>query len=92
MKLKKPVSLIIGGEKISTKIKIINNLIKKFDNVVIVGGMANTILKHTGKNVGKSICEHESENMVKQILKIPKNIIVKLLCLKMLLFLKNLME
>jgi len=65
--IEKPVSLIIGGAKISTKIKIINNLIKKFDNVVIVGGMANTILKHTGKNVGKSICEHESENMVKQI-------------------------
>ena len=65
--IEKPVSLIIGGAKISTKIKIINNLIKKFDNVVIVGGMANTILKHTGKNVGKSICEYESENMVKQI-------------------------
>merc|ERR1712093_873549 len=44
--IEKPVSLIIGGSKISTKIKIINNLIKKFNNIVIVGGMANTMLKH----------------------------------------------
>ena len=51
--IKKPVSLIIGGSKISTKIKIINNLIKKFDNIIIVGGMANTLLKHTGSKVGK---------------------------------------
>ena len=35
--IKKPVSLIIGGSKISTKIKIINNLIKKFNNIIIVG-------------------------------------------------------
>ena len=46
--IKKPVTLIIGGSKISTKIKIINNLIKKFNNIIIVGGMANTMLKHTG--------------------------------------------
>ena len=36
--IEKPVSLIIGGSKISTKIKIINNLIKKFNNIIIVGG------------------------------------------------------
>ena len=51
--IKKPVTLIIGGSKISTKIKIINNLIKKFNNIIIVGGMANTMLKHTGSKVGK---------------------------------------
>ena len=66
-KIEKPVSLVIGGSKISTKFKIINNLIKKFDNAIIVGGMANTILKHTGKNVGKSICEKDSGDLVKQI-------------------------
>ena len=66
-KIEKPVSLVIGGSKISTKFKIINNLIKKFDNAIIVGGMANTILKHTGKNVGKSICERDSGDLVKQI-------------------------
>ena len=66
-KIEKPVSLVIGGSKISTKFKIINNLIKKFDNAIIVGGMANTILKHIGKNVGKSIYEKDSSDLVKQI-------------------------
>ena len=66
-KIEKPVSLVIGGSKISTKFKIINNLIKKFDNIIIVGGMANTILKHMGKNVGKSICENDSSALVKDI-------------------------
>ena len=66
--IEKPVSLIIGGSKISTKIKIINNLIKKFDNIIIVGGMANTMLKHSGINVGKSIYEHECSLLVKEII------------------------
>ena len=68
-KIEKPVSLVIGGSKISTKFKIINNLIKKFDNIIIVGGMANTVLKHMGKNVGKSIYEHGSGLLVKEIFK-----------------------
>ena len=66
-KIEKPVSLVIGGSKISTKFKIINNLIKKFDNIIIVGGMANTILKHMGKNIGKSIFENDSRALVKDI-------------------------
>ena len=66
--IKKPITLIIGGSKISTKIKIIKNLIKKFDNIIIVGGMANTMLKHTGSNIGKSIYEHDCENLIKEIL------------------------
>ncbi|MFL2894293.1 MAG: phosphoglycerate kinase [Candidatus Pelagibacter sp.] len=84
--IKKPVSLIIGGSKISTKIKIINNLIKKFNNIIIVGGMANTILKHTGTNIGKSICENDCGPLIKEIIEnskkynceitIPKDIIV----------------
>ena len=57
--IKRPVTLIIGGSKNSTKIKIINNLIKKFNNIIIVGGIANTVLKHTGAKVGKSICEND---------------------------------
>ena len=65
--IKKPVTLIIGGSKISTKIKIINNLIKKFNNIIIVGGMANTILKHTGSIIGKSICENDCESLIKEI-------------------------
>ena len=84
--IKKPVSLIIGGSKISTKIKIINNLIKKFNNIVIVGGMANAMLKHTGVNIGKSICEYECGSLIKEIIEnskkynceinIPKDVIV----------------
>jgi len=66
--IKKPITLIIGGSKISTKIKIINNLIKKFNNIIIVGGMANTMLKHTGSKVGKSICENDCGNLIKEIL------------------------
>ena len=46
--IKKPISLIIGGSKVSTKIKIINNLITKFNNIIIVGGMANTMLNIPG--------------------------------------------
>jgi len=66
--IKKPITLIIGGSKISTKIKIIKNLIKKFDDIIIVGGMANTMLKHTGSKIGKSIYEHDCENLIKEIL------------------------
>ena len=66
--IKKPVTLIIGGSKISTKIKIINNLIKKFNDIVIVGGMANTMLKHTGFKVGKSIYEKDCSSLIKEIL------------------------
>ena len=66
--IKKPVTLIIGGSKISTKIRIINNLIKKFNNIIIVGGMANTMLKHTGLKVGKSICENDCGDLIKEIL------------------------
>ena len=70
--IEKPVSLIIGGSKISTKIKIINNLIKKFNNIIIVGGMGNTMLKHTGSNIGKSICENDCGSLIKEILESSK--------------------
>ena len=78
--IEKPVSLIIGGSKISTKIKIINNLIKKFNNIIIVGGMGNTMLKHTGSNVGKSICENDCETLVKEIISISKKFNCKITC------------
>ena len=66
--IKKPVTCIIGGSKISTKIKIISNLIKIFDNIIIVGGMANIMLKNQGINIGNSICEDGYDNLVKEIL------------------------
>jgi len=65
----KPVTCIIGGSKISTKIKIISNLIKNFDNMIIVGGMGNTMLKNTGINIGKSVCDDGYKHLVGEILK-----------------------
>jgi len=67
--IKKPVTCIIGGSKISTKIKIISNLIKNFDNIIIVGGMGNAMLKNTGINIGKSLCDDGYKDLVGEILK-----------------------
>ena len=78
--IKKPITLIIGGSKISTKIKIINNLIKKFNNIIIVGGMANTMLKHTGSKVGKSICENDCGALIKEILENSNKYNCKITC------------
>ena len=64
----KPVTCIIGGSKISTKIKIIINLIKNFDNIIIVGGMGNAMLKNTGINIGKSLCDDGYKSLVEEIL------------------------
>ena len=78
--IKKPVTLIIGGSKISTKIKIIKNLIKKFNNIIIVGGMANTMLNHTGFNVGKSIFEKDCSSLIKEILDSSEKFNCKIMC------------
>jgi len=67
--IKRPVTCIIGGSKISTKIKIISNLIKDFDNIIIVGGMGNAMLKNTGINIGKSVCDEGYKNLVGEIIK-----------------------
>ena len=66
--IKKPITCIIGGSKISTKINIIKNLIPKFDNIIIVGGMANNIIKYMGNNIGKSLQEENSDHIIKEIL------------------------
>ena len=65
--IKKPITCIIGGSKISTKINIIKNLIPKFNNIVIVGGMANNILKYKGFNIGKSIQEANCDQIIEEI-------------------------
>jgi phosphoglycerate kinase len=67
-KIERPITCIIGGSKISTKIKIISNLIKNFDNIIIVGGMGNAMLKNTGVNIGKSLCDDEYKELVEEIL------------------------
>ena len=76
--IKKPITCIIGGSKISTKIKIIKNLIPKFDNIIIVGGMANNIISYKGINIGKSIKEENCETIVKEIFETLKNHTCKL--------------
>ena len=70
--IKKPVTCIIGGSKISTKIGIIKNLIPKFDNIVIVGGMANNILEYKGHQIGKSLKENGCESIIDDIFKTSK--------------------
>ncbi len=70
--IEKPITCIIGGSKISTKINIIKNLISKFDNIVIVGGMANNVIKYIGHNIGKSIHEKDSISIVDEIFTLAK--------------------
>ena len=77
--IKKPVTCIIGGSKISTKINIIKNLIPKFDNIIIVGGMANNILKYIGHNIGKSIQEDNCDKIIKEIFSLSKNVGCKII-------------
>jgi phosphoglycerate kinase len=66
--IQKPITCIIGGSKVSTKINIIKNLIPKFDNIIIVGGMANNIIKYMGNNIGKSLHEENTDLIVKEII------------------------
>ena len=68
-KIQKPITCIIGGSKISTKIEIIKNLIPKFDNIIIVGGMANNILNYKGNQIGKSIREENCDLIIEEIFK-----------------------
>ena len=54
-----PVVAIVGGSKVSTKLTVLESLAKVVDHLVVGGGIANTFLAAAGKNVGKSLCEHE---------------------------------
>ncbi|WP_421927016.1 phosphoglycerate kinase [Neoaquamicrobium sediminum] len=64
----KPVVAIVGGAKVSTKIDLLMNLVKRVDALVIGGGMANTFLAARGTDVGKSLCEHDLAPTAKQIM------------------------
>ena len=77
--IKKPITCIIGGSKISTKIGIIKNLIPKFDNIIIVGGMANNILLYKGNKIGKSIREENCEKIINEIFETSKNYSCKII-------------
>jgi phosphoglycerate kinase len=65
---KRPVVAIVGGAKVSTKIDLLKNLVKKVDGLVIGGGMANTFLAAKGINVGKSLCEHDLADTAREIM------------------------
>lgn len=65
---KKPVIAIVGGSKISTKISVLDNLVKKVDYLFLGGGMANTFLVAQGVEVGKSLCERDMLDEAKKIM------------------------
>jgi len=75
----RPMVAIVGGSKVSTKLTVLESLSEKVDQMVVGGGIANTFLKATGKNVGKSLCEDDlvptaqmlMEKMSKRGAKIP---------------------
>lgn len=67
---KKPVLAILGGAKVSSKLKILYNLIHKVDKIIIGGGMAYTFIKAKGGNIGNSLFEDELITNAKEILKI----------------------
>ena len=90
--IKKPVSCIIGGSKISTKIKVITNLAKKYDNIIVVGAMANNFVKYNNHNIGKSIFEKDSDLIVKAIYDSAKINNCKIICPTDFLVGKNLTD
>jgi len=55
----RPMVAIVGGSKVSTKLTVLESLSEKVDQLVVGGGIANTFLKASGKNVGKSLCEDD---------------------------------
>ena len=63
-----PFVVVLGGSKVSDKIGVIENLVKKADKILIGGGMAYTFLKAQGVNIGKSILDEESIDFCKRVL------------------------
>jgi phosphoglycerate kinase len=65
---KRPLAAIVGGAKVSTKLELLGNLMRRVDYLFIGGGMANTFLAASGKKIGKSLCELELAEVARQIL------------------------
>ena len=65
----RPVAAIVGGAKVSSKIDLLQNLVKKVDALVIGGGMANTFLAAKGIDVGKSLCERDLADTAREIMR-----------------------
>ena len=64
----RPLAAIVGGAKVSTKLDLLGNLVKKVDMLIIGGGMANTFLAAQGVKVGKSLCEKDLADTARSIL------------------------
>ena len=75
-KPKRPFIVILGGSKVSDKIGVINNLVKKADYILIGGAMAYTFLKAKGEEIGKSLIDDESLDYCKKLLKKTDKIIL----------------
>jgi phosphoglycerate kinase len=76
---KKPFTAIMGGAKVSTKITIIEQLLKKADNLIIGGGMTYTFIKALGGNIGSSMVEADKLDLALSIIKKAKENNVKLI-------------
>lgn len=74
----KPVTAIIGGSKVSSKISILENLLERVDNIIIGGGMAYTFFKALGGIVGTSLVEDDKLDMAKELLSKAKSKGVKI--------------
>ncbi len=71
-KPKKPIVAIIGGAKVSTKVGLINKLIKIVDYLIIGGGLANTFICAQEYEIGNSFCEYEAVQQARKLLSLPK--------------------
>jgi phosphoglycerate kinase len=63
---------VVGGAKVSTKIDLLKELIKKAQTIVVAGGMANSFLYALGHNIGKSLCEKDLRDNALEILQLAK--------------------
>lgn len=68
----KPVTAILGGSKVSSKITVIENILDKVDHMIIGGGMTFTFIKALGGKVGDSICEDDKQELALEILHLAK--------------------
>ena len=68
----KPVTAVLGGSKVSSKITVIENILDKVDHMIIGGGMTFTFIKALGGNVGDSICELDKLDLALEILRLAK--------------------
>lgn len=86
----RPLVAIIGGAKVSTKLEILTNLIPKVDAMLLTGPIANTFAAVQGKQIGKSVAEHEAAEDVKKLMAIAKDANTELVLPEEVLVSKNL--